>query len=348
MSIIKRQGFTLVELLVVIAIIAMLVLLLLPAVQAAREAARRNSCLHNLRMWALACNGLVSSSDRFPQAMSGNDSTNKIGLSGPFPHAPDDGYSWLIHTLPHCEEQSLYEQINKASNGFQEPLNSEVFKVKNSSTHLFERHVGMINCPSFTGSPIALGNYRPLNRVQVSNYHALVAGCAGGSQQTFADKDPHTGGMIVTKNASARGLTVKDCHDGTSKTAIITESKAEVWTAWHSGVSTSTVALPPDVVKCRDVLRARRSDGSFASALAVPSGLNYGRHPRGFGRSDTRPFWEFRRDQRDWGPSSSHTGGIVNTAFADGHAASLNSEMDASVYFGVVTRGGGESSTTTD
>ena len=62
----RRQGFTLVELLVVIAIVAILVLLLLPAVNAAREAARRVSCVNNIRQLGMAMNNFESTFGRFP------------------------------------------------------------------------------------------------------------------------------------------------------------------------------------------------------------------------------------------------------------------------------------------
>ncbi len=91
-----RNGFTLVELLVVIAIIAMLVTLLLPAVQAAREAARRTQCINNLKQLGLACHNYASAkSDVFPPGSPGNS------LQGLF-----------SYMLPYLEEQALFDTLD--------------------------------------------------------------------------------------------------------------------------------------------------------------------------------------------------------------------------------------------
>ena len=96
-----RRGFTLVELLVVIAIIGILVALLLPAVQAAREAARRSQCQNRLRQVALACINFESTNQQLPPA--NGRFVDNVALR------PDWGY--LAFILPFTEQQSLYDQI---------------------------------------------------------------------------------------------------------------------------------------------------------------------------------------------------------------------------------------------
>jgi prepilin-type N-terminal cleavage/methylation domain-containing protein len=96
----KRRGFTLVELLVVIAIIGILIALLLPAIQAAREAARRSQCQNNLKQLGLALNNYAETKKRYPRGLS--DGT--IGFQ-------NDGYGWAVWLLPYLEEQSLYDRI---------------------------------------------------------------------------------------------------------------------------------------------------------------------------------------------------------------------------------------------
>jgi prepilin-type N-terminal cleavage/methylation domain-containing protein/prepilin-type processing-associated H-X9-DG protein len=93
----KKAGFTLVELLVVIAIIGILVGLLLPAVQAAREAARRMQCQNNLKQFGLALQGFHDAYLNFPPGMT-DDDTDNLG--------------WGTYILPFIEQQPLYDRIN--------------------------------------------------------------------------------------------------------------------------------------------------------------------------------------------------------------------------------------------
>ena len=115
----RRQGFTLVELLVVIAIIAMLVLLLLPAVNAAREAARRNGCMNNIRQIGLAVCNYESATRRFPKSISGPGADTPPGIGGAVPAsaaAPTaDGFSWVVRILPYMEEIATFDGISAAT-----------------------------------------------------------------------------------------------------------------------------------------------------------------------------------------------------------------------------------------
>lgn len=102
-----RRGFTLVELLVVIAIIGVMVGLLLPAVQAAREAARRMSCGNNMKQIGLALHNYHSTFDRLVMNSGG---TFENALGGDFHNRFN--LSWMVGILPFMEQQALWDQIS--------------------------------------------------------------------------------------------------------------------------------------------------------------------------------------------------------------------------------------------
>ena len=104
----ENKGFTLIELLVVIAIIAVLIGLLLPAVQMAREAARRAQCTNNLKQIGLALHNYHQTIDRFPQGKS--ESASQIGYAGGY--AGWTEWSAQSMLLPYIEQSAIYNAIN--------------------------------------------------------------------------------------------------------------------------------------------------------------------------------------------------------------------------------------------
>src|SRR5690348_5427325 len=120
----RRHGFTLIELLVVIAIIAVLIALLLPAVQQAREAARRSQCKNNMKQIGLALHNYHGDSNVFPMGTQ----------SGAYPN-------WRVGLLPLIEQQNAYAQLSSPQGYYGHTGFS-------GNTILYTLNVDVFNCPS--------------------------------------------------------------------------------------------------------------------------------------------------------------------------------------------------------
>lgn len=235
-----RAGFTLVELLVVIAIIGVLVALLLPAIQAAREAARRSQCINNLKQLGIACQLYESSNKVFPTA-GGVVQQFFSELA-----KPEHGFEtagWMYQILPYLEQQALYDL--RAGDG-----GNNVGFVK---TGLSEVKVPTFNCPSRSNRICVHG----IDVYALGDYAGVVAswndvGWPGFAWQITAvpSTDPATGLTeedlvwtgILAKGGQINTTTdqvwkfarvgVKSIEDGTSNTILLAEKavQAQHWT----------------------------------------------------------------------------------------------------------------------
>jgi prepilin-type N-terminal cleavage/methylation domain-containing protein len=209
------HGFTLVELLVVIAIIGILVALLLPAVQAAREAARRTQCNNNIRQIGLALQGYHSAFQKFP-----------VGSKAPW-HS-----SWMVHILPGLEYQTVYERLDFTS---QFPMWVTRSTTLPNSIALEEVLPPSYWCPStdvnqWAWASAVLGN--PGQHIGTSCYMGVCGAAKLGTGPDY-DEDP-TGNHRCTDGSSgiacANGVlnpnvsvSIAKITDGTSHTLMVVE-----------------------------------------------------------------------------------------------------------------------------
>jgi prepilin-type N-terminal cleavage/methylation domain-containing protein/prepilin-type processing-associated H-X9-DG protein len=224
----KRLGFTLVELLVVIAIIGVLVALLLPAVQAAREAARRMQCGNNVKQLAL---GLQNYHDTYLYLPYGarNRSTNAPNYN------TTNGYgsSWLVATLPFCEQRPLFDKIaavdgaaagnhygaGNATTGIRGAAhNAKIKYMLCPSSPLPETETlggAVLVIPSYAG--IMGGNQENNNNANFVVRETRVVGNAASSSAPLTGFS--SGGMLPINEA----LTMAACTDGTANCIIVGE-----------------------------------------------------------------------------------------------------------------------------
>lgn len=193
----RRGGFTLIELLVVIAVIAILVSLLLPAVQQAREAARRTQCRNNLKQLGLALHDYHSTHNVFPPGYV---------AGAPYP-ATTNGWGWCAQLLPQLDQGPLYNTIN-----FRLPVEHA------SNLPVWTVRLPAMICPTDQTAP---GTF------QISDASATVIIPAAvpvsyaatvGDDNSEAD-DP-TGNGTFYRNSRTR---ISDLIDGTSTTVLLGE-----------------------------------------------------------------------------------------------------------------------------
>ena len=196
----RRVGFTLIELLVVIAIIAVLVSLLLPAVQQAREAARRSQCQNNLKQIGLAIYNYESSFNRYPSSGESTDETNAVRRMFPI--------SMHVAILPFIDQTAIADQWN---------YRVHYTNSANSNNALLSRTIlPAYICPSNSVTSIdALGygntDYMPIAYVDINPATDL--------------RNASGGGMLNSDVGGALGFCrkISDIRDGTSNTILVIE-----------------------------------------------------------------------------------------------------------------------------
>jgi prepilin-type N-terminal cleavage/methylation domain-containing protein/prepilin-type processing-associated H-X9-DG protein len=296
----SRSAFTLVELLVVIAIIGVLVALLLPAVQAAREAARRASCTSRMSNLILAVHNYEMAHGVYPPGT--------IDAKGPIVNVPK-GYhhNWAIQILPYLEEQNTYNAIDKSVS---------VYDRKNAPAARAMPRI--FACPSSAWSTRGHHNY------------------AGVHHEQEKPIDANDNGVFFLNSR----LRYDDVTDGSAHTLYLGEKIPDGWDLhWMSGTRTTlrntgsainslttrtgmAPARPIDLIvpESDEAAAAAEAANDAASAEAAPQSPPAGTAPAAPGT----PFYV-------GGFGSEHPGG-ANFAFGDGRVQYLSASINNAVY----------------
>ncbi|HUP78281.1 MAG TPA: DUF1559 domain-containing protein [Pirellula sp.] len=300
-----KRGFTLVELLVVIAIIGILVGLLLPAVQAAREAARRMQCSNNVKQIGLSLMNYESAYKKFPRS-----------------HNVDHQLSWHVSVLPYIEQGSIGSQISFAKGDYWLPGKNDPWGLTK---------LPFLHCPSgpldkmsiSTGENITATDLVPANTgaaPYTTHYYGLngprginpTTGVAYPNQSTLLHETVPLAGTGVFQAASDVGF--GSITDGSSNTILIGEMSY----------------YAPLRSRFRTWLRGGNGGLAFSvGSRNVVSGINSGL------KADRRvPF-------NDIPMGSMHTGG-ANFGNSDGSVRFISESIDLATYFALASRSGGE------
>ena len=205
----RNRGFTLIELLVVIAIIAVLIALLLPAVQQAREAARRSQCKNNMKQLGLALHNYHDAANKFPIG-------TRFSMSAP---------NWRVGLLPYLDQAPLFNTLNFSVSFLGNGSNAPNSILLNATVAVYE-------CPSssMVRRPLTTDNssgMAALDYVGISGASPDPSGRVTGSLcggQTYGDY-ARTGLLVANESCS-----VADCTDGLSNTLIVGEQSAAIGT----------------------------------------------------------------------------------------------------------------------
>ncbi|MBX3434869.1 MAG: DUF1559 domain-containing protein [Pirellulales bacterium] len=302
----SRHGFTLVELLVVIAIIGVLVALLLPAVQAAREAARRATCLSRQKQVVQAALDYEGANRAYPAGRVGCDDLGEslsITACPPgLPASKKTAASGLVSLLPYLEQRALHDQLAVDDGGLWNRNVDDLYWYADEGKRLGIQHdLPIFRCPSDESQSLS-DVYDPV--VAATCSYALCQGSHGPGSSASNVRYFNDGLFVYVTRRRQREAT-----DGLSTTLALGETVlADAW----------------------------ESSNTWSYSLANADCLRNTRNPL-----NTHPGAGTVVSRRNGAFGSRHPGG-ANFAFADGHVAFITDGVDMEAYRAMSTIAGGE------
>ena len=324
-----RSGFTLVELLVVISIIAMLASLLMPAVNRAREAARRTQCMNNMRNVALAMMQYDTAKQKLPGWANNLCPDPQYGMAT---NAQTSGEtrlpsSWAFELLPYIEKGDLYYLYG--------PNNTDPGQSGTSrrcmATGMPQEHIKLLVCPNDSGAvgaPNALSyvvNCGMRDHSSKWNQTTILGGGDEGARHDSDYLEPPANGVFhnnwqygsvsngrITgvRNRSINSLAYVSAGDGTSSTLMVSENVDGGF--WHGSYTPQGNNYVYEGAICFCWTAADPSSAASSTTNYMKINARIGQDPNGF------------RAPR---PSGNHDSG-VNVIFCDAHSAFISENID--------------------
>ncbi len=325
---VPRRGFTLIELLVVIAIIGVLIALLLPAVQSAREAARRTQCVNNLKQLGLGLHNYESSVGTFPIG-------NALTGVGNGPAILENGWSVPARLMPYMEQAAAFDYAN--------------FQVKYSNRQnltIIALKINFLLCPS-----------EPNDVPEDTRYHLASYGWNQGSWYVWGgyDRPRKNSGMFGVNYARK----IAEIRDGTSNTVVASEGKTFTPNLRDCSGITGSPDVTPSVPEMLALIKTAysqcdpnegRGKTRWSNSNSYYSGLTFALPPNA--KSTAGPenliYDLITMDENNGSPTyaavtarSWHNGG-VNAMFADGSVRFIKDTIDGGIWRALGTVAGGE------
>ena len=346
-------GFTLIELLVVIAIIAILIALLLPAVQQAREAARRTQCRNNLKQIGLALHNYHDTHSVFPPYKTWDRGIDCPG--GPDGWTNTGGYAWRVMILPFIDQAPAYSKIDFVNHHSQASCPGST----NSWSQINNTVLAAYLCPS-DETPASNGSSTGANYAGVVSSSAqaqLAFGTTSGSIQAHQLR-----AFFQMDNTGATRVTMTDIKDGTSNTVAVAEVYRGRVTAVRGGGSYGLQNgrcsrwMIEGSCGVTGTLGRGGTLGSMSGGFEGSGGNPGGLLQRGATAGQTGDGGpnDNRADQVSWNgendegvhngfrpASSTHTGG-VHVLMGDGAVKFSSNNVDSNVWNAAHSRAGGE------